>query len=365
MKRTLQVTVILLIVSTAFAQTTVTKDIVLPSTIEGDFYISGYYEYLGRDIEVNGIDEGQFEAYRKNGQFVMLRTVRSKRPFGMKPKNPNKPYEKNGGETIMADNYYFGNIYHPDSHKSTIVIYPFSQMENYTASVSGMEYVLDDYNSCVKEIENSFARYSKDLQKDPDGVLFANSKILLGVTELTTHPLRIEYKIDDQQRLTSYENIVDSKVFSSTHLTYGAHGNIPVSTEATFSLGTYAQRKWRIDEFITTGSIPQEKLKSICIFPGAYVRDNRFKPVLQYQLKSYSLPSDAELFKMAAKNKERAEANARLQQAATDPKNIPPTAPVVGESWTKRLRQIPNWAYLSIIGAIALIWGAARLRRKK
>lgn len=94
MKRTLQVTVILLIVSTAFAQTTVTKDIVLPSTIEGDFYISGYYEYLGRDIEVNGIDEGQFEAYRKNGQFVMLRTVRSKRPFGMKPKNPNKPYEK-------------------------------------------------------------------------------------------------------------------------------------------------------------------------------------------------------------------------------------------------------------------------------
>ncbi|MDD4278268.1 hypothetical protein GX645_06665 [Candidatus Sumerlaeota bacterium] len=125
---------------------------------------------------------------------------------------------------------------------------------------------------------------------------------------------------------------------------------------------------WDYTEIITDKPF-DDKMRPTLLESDTYVTDYRFTPPLEYQSVGHNFPTEKQLFAIAAQKEAEREAKAKLfakaQQEGANPRNIPTTAPVVGESWTKRLRQIPNWAYLSIIGAIALIWGVARLRRKK
>ena len=100
--------------------------------------------------------------------------------------------------------------------------------------------------------------------------------------------------------------------------------------------------------------------------------DERFDPPVRGMWNSSTLPTDEEIFAIAAQNKAKRIANtmqeaknAAKAAASNDSHNIK-DVPVTGESWGKRLRRVPNWVYG---GAVVLFLGgwfvAASRRRRK
>ncbi len=183
------------------------------------------------------------------------------------------------------------------------------------------------------------------------------------------------FETDTTNRVTSVKYTYNPKLSLLPERTftfsYDEGSTVPKSLTSKYDCDfvTYPEQKWTVERFSHGEAVTKMSIKPELLKTNTVVLDHRFTPPLRYETTSDKLLDDNALFALAARNKAEVEAAnklaAKTQQAAADPRNIPPTAPVVGESWTKRLRQIPNWAYLSVIGAIALIWGAARLRRKK
>ena len=124
------------------------------------------------------------------------------------------------------------------------------------------------------------------------------------------------------------------------------------------------QYSWRFDEVIQDKSI-ESKIRPTLLTANHYVWDYRFTPPLYYKSTGTSFPSDEELFRIAEVKKAEKEAQAKQAAAAKDPRNIPPSAPVVRESYLKHLRQIPNWAYVSLLGVAIIGWVLARASRRK
>ena len=182
----------------------------------------------------------------------------------------------------------------------------------------------------------------------------------------------IDFEVDDKGRITSatvsfLHNLAYPMVPSFLlNMTYRDDDVFPHILEVKYTKEKAKGRRyfWRFDELIQDQNI-EYKIKPTLLTAKTTVHDVRFTPRLVYKSKGTEFPSEEELFRIAAVKKAEKEAQEKQTAAAKDPRNIPPSAPVVKESYLKYLRQIPNWAYVSLLGVAIIGWVLARASCRK
>ncbi len=184
----------------------------------------------------------------------------------------------------------------------------------------------------------------------------------------------IDFLVDDKGRVTSASvafRYASNDPPAPTFLllmTYRGDGVFPYTISVRNAVNHpsifQGPRFWQFDEVIQDAPI-DAKIRPTLLTEGTKVQDVRFTPPLNYTSTGTSFPSDEELFRIAEVKKAEKEAQAKLAAAAKDPRNIPPSAPVVKESYLKYLRQIPNWVYVSLLGVAIIGWVLARASRRK
>lgn len=336
--------------------------------MDEDYAVRASYDY--RDLRNNVLDCGKFAVVKRKGTVVYAYFKRT---------DSSENYRIEASE-VLCDEAKLLVLQEGTFGQNFANVYDTSQSEKIETDITITNQPLNDMNRIAQEIEFFVAdgrAFAKPLSEHSYRLVKVTSAPVMALSSVRQDFFRsvILFETDTVNRVTSVKYTSDSNPDSLIERTftfsYDEGSTVPKSFTSRDDCEFISDpvQKWTIDRFSHGEAVAKMSIKPELLKTNTLVLDHRFSPPLRYETTSDKLLDDNALFALAARNKAEVEAAnklaAKTQQAAADPRNIPPTAPVVGESWTKRLRQIPNWAYLSIIGAIALIWGAARLRRKK
>ena len=331
------------------------------------YHIKGSYEYVGQRRTL--CDSGNFVLDFCTGKVKYGRFLRDTPPMGLPASTP-KQHE----EYLLSDKYALLCL---EIKKETTVtyqadVYSLTDLSVFHECVNNVTMPVNDLTSAVSNVDQMIRAYERFWKEKSRGLYVFDTKMATDKSMSDLRPLTIELRTDTANRVVEVTRTLEANLMDHTILSYAdevGNGQFPAKFETTSSrTGMY--RMWNIDE-LTTSSACAEVISPLYLQPNTVVIDHRTNPPVRYVTKDSCLLPDDRLISMAiaAKDEEavvaaQAKAAAASAVASNDPHNIK-NVPVTGESWGKRLRRVPNWAYG---GAVVLFlggWVVAASRRKR